>query len=201
MQIEEIKLNKIAKILVGLPLKRYMDKEDAINQKVIENKSIDELDEQFEFEEYNISKNIKKQFYSQEHDILYKVQQQSFAKEITTETGAIIPNSYIIIRVDNKKVNSKFLANYLNDPRVDYEIQRKIDSTTIMKVNSSILKDLTVILPEKDIQDINSEPITKINERINLKKKSIDNDEQMIHSLFDKIIGDKYEKKHNTERC
>lgn len=152
------------------------------------------IDEKFETEEELISKDIKERFYSQEHDILYKVQQQSFAKEITTETGAIIPNSYLIIRADTTKVNPTFLTYYLNDPRVDYEIQRSIDSTKIMKVNTKILKELMVMLPEKQIQDQNAQLITKINQRIELKKKSIQCDEKLINSLYDKVIGDQYER-------
>jgi len=194
MQIQKYKLKDIATIITGLPIQRYIGKEDSIKKPIINNMPIFAIDEKFETEEELISKDIKERFYSQEHDILYKVQQQSFAKEITTETGAIIPNSYLIIRVDTTKVNPTFLTYYLNDPRVDYEIQRSIDSTKIMKVNTTILKELMVMLPEKQIQDQNAQLINKINQRIELKKKSIQCDEKLINSLYDKVIGDQYER-------
>lgn len=193
MQIQQYKLKDIATIITGLPIQRYIGKEDSIKQKVISNMRLLQLDEKFKTEDVEISENIKERFRSKEHDILYKVQQKNFAKEITTETGAIIPNSYLIIRVDTTKVNPTFLTYYLNDPRVEYEIQRTIDSTKIMKVNTKILKELMILLPEKEIQDQNAQLITKINQRIELKIKSIRCDNKLIDSLYDKVIGDKYE--------
>ena len=192
MQIQKVKLDDVASILTGLPINRYADKEDSIKQHVIQNKSIDEIDKDFKIMAENVSKDIKEQFYSQEHDILYKVQQQSFAKEITTETEAIIPNSYIIIRVNEDLINPSFLVNYLNNPIVNYEIQRKNDTTRIMKVNTTLLKDLTISLPDRDIQDKYATLLTKIYERIEVKRKSIDCDKELINSLYDKVIGDTY---------
>lgn len=192
VQIKKVKLEDIATVITGLPLQRYIGKDDAIKQQVIQTMPFFKIGEKFKTEEAEISEDIKDRFYSQEHDILYKVQQPSFAKEITTETGAIISNNYIIIRVDSTKVNSTFLTYYLNDPRVDYEIQRTIDSTRIMKVSTRILKDLKILLPEKEQQDKQAELITKINERIELKKKLIECDKKLINSLYDGIIGDEY---------
>lgn len=193
MQTQKTKLQDIAKITTGLPVQRYIGKEDAKKQKIILTMPELETDEEFQTAEENISETIKDRFYSKKHDILYKVQQNSFAKEITTETDAIIPNSYIIIRVlDTTKVNPTFLTYYLNDPRVEYEIQRTIDSTKIMKVSTKILKDLKILLPSKEKQDKQVELITKINKRIQLKKKSIKCDEKLINSLYDAVIGDAY---------
>ncbi len=192
VQIKKVKLEDIATVITGLPLQRYIGKDDAIKQQVIQTMPFFKIGEKFKTEEAEISEDIKDRFYSQEHDILYKVQQPSFAKEITTETGAIISNNYIIIRVDSTKINSTFLTYYLNDPRVDYEIQRTIDSTRIMKVSTRILKDLKILLPEKEQQDKQAELITKINERIELKKKLIECDKKLINSLYDGIIGDEY---------
>lgn len=193
MQTQKVKLQDIAKITTGLPVQRYIGKEDAKKQKIIHTMPELEINEEFHTSEEDISEAIKDRFYSKEHDILYKVQQNSFAKEITTETDAIIPNSYIIIRViDTSKVNTTFLTYYLNDPRVEYEIQRTIDSTKIMKVSTKILKDLQVLLPSKEEQDKQVELITKINKRIELKKKSIQCDEKLINSLYDTVIGDAY---------
>ena len=110
VQIKKVKLEEIATVITGLPLQRYIGKDDAIKQQVIQTMPFFEIGEKFETQEADISEDIKDRFYSQEHDILYKVQQPSFAKEITTETGAIISNNYIIIRVDSTKVNSTFLS-------------------------------------------------------------------------------------------
>ena len=194
MQITEVKLEEVSTIITGLPVQRYLDKEDSVKQKVLKTVPFFGIGEKFETEEIEISEDIKDRFYSREHDVLYKVQQPSFAKEITTETGVIIPNNYIIIRVDNSKVNPTFLEYYLNDPRVDYEIQRTIDSTRIMKVSTRILKDLKILLPEKEEQDKQAQLISKITKRMELKTKSIECDEKIINSLYDNIIGDAYEK-------
>ena len=194
MQITEVKLEEVSTIITGLPVQRYLDKEDSVKQKVLKTVPFFGIGEKFETEEIDLSEDIKDRFYSREHDVLYKVQQPSFAKEITTETGVIIPNNYIIIRVDNSKVNPTFLEYYLNDPRVDYEIQRTIDSTRIMKVSTRILKDLKILLPEKEEQDKQAQLISKITKRMELKTKSIECDEKIINSLYDNIIGDAYEK-------
>ena len=61
-----------------------------------------------------------------------------------------------------------------------------------MKVSTRILKDLKILLPEKEQQDKQAELITKINERIELKKKLIECDKKLINSLYDGIIGDEY---------
>ena len=193
MQTTKLKLNKIAKIITGLPIQRYIDTENAIEQQIISNISLGNIDNDFEIEEEWISEDIKEQFYSKEHDILVKVQQQIFAKEITTETNAIIPNTYTIIRVkDTNKVNPTFLSHYINNPIVNYEILRQADSSRIIKINTSILKNLTVYLPNKEEQDIYAKAITKINKRIKIRKKSIRSDEELIDALLDNIIGDNY---------
>ncbi|MDO5825407.1 MAG: hypothetical protein BZ137_00895 [Methanosphaera sp. rholeuAM130] len=194
MQTETVKLKDIAKIITGLPIQRYIDKEETEEKTIILNMPALEIDEKFPTTQQKMAAKIKNHFYSREHDILYKVQQQSFAKEITSETDAIITNSYLIIRInDFNKVNPTFLTYYLNDPRVHYQIQRTIDSTKIMKVNTKILKDLNVLLPSKQVQDAQVDLIKKINERIEAKKKSIQCDEKLINSLYDAVIGDAYE--------
>ena len=153
-----------------------------------------DINEEFPTDEEEIQDGINSRFFSREHDILYKVQQQCFAKEVTTESDAIITNNYLIIRIDDfKEVNPTFLTYYLNDPRVEYQIQRTIDSTKILKVSTKILKNLTIMLPEKEVQDKHVELINKINQRIELKKKSIKCDEKLINSLYDTVIGDAYE--------
>lgn len=195
MQTTDKKLKEIATIIVGLPIQRYTEAEDVEKKKLIDNKSIDDKDTEFEITEVELSAGIGDQFYSQKNDILYKVQQQSFAKQITTETGAVIPNTYIIIRADTKIVNPRFLTHYLNDPRVEYEIQRQIDSTKIMKVSTSILKELTIKLPDIEVQNNYATLINKVHERIELKNKSIECDKYLVHSLYDKVIGDMYERK------
>lgn len=193
MQTTEKKLKDISEIIVGLPTQRYTNTEDAYYKDVMENKSIEDIDTEFEYSKVNISASIGKQFYSQENDILYKVQQKSFAKQITTEMGVIIPNTYIIIRIkDTSIVNPDFLTYYLNDPRVAYEIQRQIDSTKIMKVSTSILKELTIQLPDIEVQNYYVMLINKVFERIELKKKSIDCDKSLVNSLYDEVIGDMY---------
>lgn len=195
MQTTEKKLEEISEIITGLPIQRYMKKEDAVEKKVIDNKSINEIDKEFDTFDATISANIKEQFISKKDDILYKVQQRSFAKQITTEVDLVIPNSYIIIRVnDTSVVNPRFLTHYLNDPRVIYEIQRQIDSTKIMKVNTSILKELVIKLPNIEIQNCYATLINKVYERIELKKKSIQCDTDLVNSLYDEVIGDSYEK-------
>ncbi|RAP53774.1 MAG: hypothetical protein BZ138_00025 [Methanosphaera sp. rholeuAM270] len=192
MHTQKYMLEDIATIISGLPTIRYLDREDSYAQKVISNISKEDIDQKFKTEEADLGE-IREQFYSKEHDILYKLQQQMFAKEITTETGAVIPNNYIIIRPNEELVNPTYLVHYLNSPKVEYEIRRQIDTTRIMKVNASILKQLTIILPPREIQDKYSELMTKIRQRIEIKKKSIQVDEDLINSLFDIIIGDQYE--------
>jgi len=193
VQTTEKKLKDISEIIVGLPTQRYTNTEDAYYKDVMENKSIEDIDTEFEYSKVNISASIGKQFYSQENDILYKVQQKSFAKQITTEMGVIIPNTYIIIRInDTSIVNPDFLTYYLNDPRVAYEIQRQIDSTKIMKVSTSILKELTIQLPDIEVQNYYVMLINKVFERIELKKKSIECDKSLVNSLYDEVIGDMY---------
>lgn len=193
MQTTEKRLKEISEIIVGLPIQRYTDTDDAEIRDVIENKSIDEIDEEFEYTEMKISAGIGEQFYSRGNDILYKVQQKSFAKRITTETGMIIPNTYIIIRLkDTSVINPDFLTYYLNDPRVSYEIQRQIDSTKIMKVSTSILKELIIKIPDIEVQNYYVVLINKVFERIELKRKSIDCDKNLVNSLYDEVIGDIY---------
>lgn len=192
MQIQQYKLKEIATIITGLPIQRYIDKEDSIKQKIISNMHPLQMEKKFPTEEEYMPKDIKKQFYSKEHDILYKVQERSFAKEITTETEMIIPNTYNIIRVKSPDINPTYLTNYLNNPQIYYEIKRQIDSTRILKVNTSILKELTIIIPDKKTQDNIAQLTTKIEQRIEIKQKSIESDKQLINTLYDNIIGDNY---------
>ena len=56
MQTTEKKLEDISEIITGLPIQRYMKKEDTVGKKVIDNKSIDEIDQKFETFDVNIIK-------------------------------------------------------------------------------------------------------------------------------------------------
>lgn len=187
------KLKDVSTIITGLPIFRYRKKDDVVIQKIIGNISIEEIDNKFPIETEKLPEDIDEKFISKEHDILYKIQQKNFAKEITTETGMIIPNTYFIIRTDTNKVNPTYLTNYLNNPQVKYEITRQIESSRILKVNKSILEKLQLKLPAKEKQDDIVELINNIDKRIQLKNKSIENDKKLINSLFDKDIGDIYD--------
>lgn len=199
MNFQEVKLSEISEeIIMGLPLRRYTNYDDEnvnlIEKNVIKTKTIEDIDEPFEIEKVELSEDVQEKFYSKKHDILYKSPQHSFAKEIINETNAIIPYNYIIIRPDTTQVNSTFLTYYLNDKRVDYEIQRHINSTIIPKVSASILRDIKILLPPYEIQNQYGELITNIKQRIIEKRKSIELDDNLIASQYTNIIGDYYEK-------
>ena len=68
MQTQKTKLQDIAKITTGLPVQRYIGKEDAKKQKIILTMPELETDEEFQTAEENISETIKDRFYSKKRN-------------------------------------------------------------------------------------------------------------------------------------
>ena len=59
VQIKKVKLEEIATVITGLPLQRYIGKDDAIKQQVIQTMPFFEIGEKFETQEADISEDIK----------------------------------------------------------------------------------------------------------------------------------------------
>ncbi len=107
----------------------------------------------------------------------------------------IIDSHLIRIRVDLSKILAKFLELTIEKNHYTFEAMKYLSNGTVMSgLNSTIVKDLTVVLPSIRIQDkiINylNKKIKKINNLIQKTKQSIEKYKEYKKSLiFEAVTG------------
>ena len=197
MKVQEKKLSEIAEIISGIPINRYyakeyIDESDIIKDYVIQQKAITEINTKFKRDPEDFNQKIDEKYFTRTGDILFKLQVKCFAKQITTETNAIVTHSYAIIRL-KEGYDVTFIEALLNDQQIIYELERKISSTTIPKVNLTVLKNLKLPIPDYEDQIKYAKVINLINNKIKLEQKNIENDIKLRESIIYDLIGDLYD--------
>lgn len=87
------------------------------------------------------------------------------------------------------QVNTLFLSQYLEGDSVKKQIINAAVGSTMPSLNTDILKDVIVLLPNIEEQNRISEALKKIDDKICLNNKINDNLEQQMHLIFENMMA------------
>ena len=87
------------------------------------------------------------------------------------------------------QVNTLFLSQYLEGDGVKKQIINAAVGSTMPSLNTDILKDVIVLLPNIKEQNRISEALKKIDDKICLNNKINDNLEQQMHLIFENMMS------------
>lgn len=96
-----------------------------------------------------VSKEIIKDIYlTQINDVLIRLREPNIALTIDKEnSGLVIPSFVVSIRVDETKIDSKFLTHYLNSVTAKKALKAHITGTAINMIKTKEIEDLEIKLP------------------------------------------------------
>lgn len=151
-----MKLNEIAYVKTGLVLCRKQSKikENIFKYQQLNFKSVED--------EGNININDTIPYYASEklsgnylthmNDVIVKTSEPYTAVHITEDyTGLVVPSHFVIIRVDENKAISQYIAWYLNRECVKQYLKKNC-SGTLMQIKPTVIAEIEIKLPPLEKQ-------------------------------------------------
>lgn len=185
------KLGEIADVFTGVRITRYEEGTTKTKQAII-HKSITQHNTEITPEEVNVNDEINEKYFTQENDIIYKLQGTTFGKRITTQTGLIVTHSFAVIRI-KKEYNPIYIENFLKYPTIQNELKIIANESLIPQINVKTLQKLKIKIPSKEEEEKYAKITEILDERIKINQELIANDEEMKLSLISQMIGDNHE--------
>jgi len=132
---------------------------------------------------------IKENYLTQANDVLIRLREPNIAIHVdTNDIGLIIPSFVTSIRVDETKVNSKFLTYYLNSTIVKRALKSSIAGTAIKMIKTKELEDLQIKLPSLEEQKKIVEFLDLTNKEIDLLEELKNQKEKYYSEVFNNIL-------------
>jgi restriction endonuclease S subunit len=132
---------------------------------------------------------IKETYLTQSNDVLIRLREPNIAVKIDeNNSGLVIPSFVASLRVDETKVDSKFLTYYLNSTTAKRALNSSITGTAINMIKTKELEDLEIKLPplqeQKKIVDFLDLGVKEINLLEELKNQK----EKYYQEVFNNIL-------------
>ena len=187
-------LKDIATIRTGLVTARK--KASAVDTKTIEYKSVtlrsfspdgtlivDNLDT------FVSKEKIKDVYLTQPNDVLVRLREPNITIYIDeANSGLVIPSFIALVRVDDTKVDSKFLTYYLNSTTAKKALKSSLTGTAISMIKTKELEDLRVQLPSLEEQKKIVEFLDSTSKEINLLEELKNQKEKYYQEVFNNIL-------------
>jgi len=150
-----MKLENFCQIKNGIPIKRYLDSNGEFKVMYLNLGSISNCSIRLEnLVEGKLKKKIGNQYFTKKGDIILKLAEPNDVVFITKENeGLVVSQSFVIIRVEDDKVDPGYLAHILNSKKVKYQYKRMLEGsgiTSILKL--STLRELDIEFPSLEEQ-------------------------------------------------
>ena len=184
--MDKVILGEIADVFVGVVPKRYIEEGNNNFKKVIVQGSINYEKKLYDLDSMEFSEKLNEKYLTKQGDILMKLTSPNDAIYVEEE-GLVIGERIAIIRL-NEDYNYKFLVHLLNDNSVKRQLHRVISSGSIPRVSINDIKDLELLIPEKDIQDKMALLLDSIDERISIYNGLIESDKKLKEGILYEMI-------------
>ena len=123
--------------------------------------------------------------------MLIRLREPNIALNISEEnSGLVIPSFVASMRVDETKINSKFLTYYLNSTTAKRALNSSITGTAINMIKTKELEDLEIKLPSLEEQKKIVEFLDLTNREIDLLEELKNQKEKYYSELFNNILKD-----------
>lgn len=138
-----------------------------------------------------IKTTIDRPSYLQENDILFVPRGNNnialLVGEEANERRLVAINHFMVITVEQNKVDPGFLAWWLNQRPAQHYFERQSEGTAIRNIRRAILENAPVSLPSIEQQELILELIESIKQKRNIYKKLIESDEQIERFIVSSI--------------
>jgi restriction endonuclease S subunit len=132
---------------------------------------------------------IKDTHLTQINDVLIRLREPNIAIHVgTNDIGLVIPSFVVSMRVDEAKVNSKFLTYYLNSSIVKKALNSSITGTAIGMIKTKELEELEIQLPSLKEQKKIVEFLDLASKEINLLEELKNQKEKYYQEVFNNIL-------------
>ncbi|MCF6331550.1 MAG: restriction endonuclease subunit S [Sulfurimonas sp.] len=133
---------------------------------------------------------IKEIYLTQANDVLIRLREPNIALDINEKnSGLVIPSFVASLRVDETKVDSKFLTYYLNSTTAKRALNSSITGTAINMIKTKELEDLEIKLPSLEEQKKIVEFLDLASKEIDLLEELKNKKEKYYRDVFNKIIN------------
>ena len=132
---------------------------------------------------------IKENYLTQANDVLIRLREPNIAVIIDIDNnGLVIPSFVATIRVDETKVDSKFLTYYLNSTTAKRALNSSITGTAINMIKTKELEDLQIKLPSLEEQKKIVKFLDLTNKEIDLLEELKNQKEKYYQEVFNNIL-------------
>ena len=132
---------------------------------------------------------IKETYLTQTNDVLIRLREPNIAVNINeNNSGLVIPSFVASLRVDETKVDSKFLTYYLNSTTAKRALNSSITGTAINMIKTKELEDLEIKLPPLEEQKKIVEFLDLGVKEINLLEELKNQKEKYYQEVFNNIL-------------
>ena len=132
--------------------------------------------------------------------IIDKCQEKYFSKEIVssfdptritkiTKKGIIIPNEYIIIRL-HENMDSDFIVFLLKSDIFTRELNKLIEGSLGKWIKINHMREVKLPIPDYNNQKEYGNLLRLLENKIQLKLKSIENNKKAQQAILDKLVSD-----------
>lgn len=190
-----MQLGDIAQIKTGLVLSRKkaeIEYEVKANYKLLSLKNINDegIIESDIFDNFSSNENLDDQYFTQEGDILIRLNHPYTAIYIDKSySGLLVPSSFAIIKIDDRKVLPEYLAWYLNTDNVKNELERSQAGSRIPSTNQHTLKKIPIHLAPLTKQKTIIELFQLYQKEKMLYKKLLEEKELYFKGIVQQILG------------
>ncbi len=190
---KSIKLKDIAQIRTGCNLSRYKRKkesEPSYEYNTILSNAISEygIERDRHSEIYEAKEVIKDDFFTKAKDIIMMLREPNTATFIEEEKDLIVSSFNLIIRVDHRKADYRFITNYLNSSSIKKQIARELGAARISTISKSAVENLEIQLPPLKEQRSLGDFFQLQNEELSLLKEIYQKREEMYRDIKNKIF-------------
>lgn len=132
---------------------------------------------------------IKDTYLTQTNDVLIRLREPNIAVNIDKDNSSLVIPSFVAsLRVDDTRIDSKFLTYYLNSNIAKKALKSSIAGTIIGMIKTKELENLEIIIPSLDEQKKLVKFLDLGNEEINLLKNLKNQKERYYKQVFDNIL-------------
>ena len=132
---------------------------------------------------------IKETYLTQTNDVLIRLREPNIAVNINeNNSGLVIPSFVASLRVDETKVDSRFLTYYLNSTTAKRALNSSITGTAINMIKTKELEDLEIKLPPLQDQKKIVEFLDLGVKEINLLEELKNQKEKYYQEVFNNIL-------------
>ena len=187
-----MKLDKIADISTGLVIARKKSSDNkgfAYELLTLKSFNEDGYIEDVYIDDFISEEKIKKQYLTQEGDVIVRLSSPNTAIYITKEyENMVIPSLFAIIRNKSEYINSQFIQIYLNSEKCKRQLAADTIGSAVSIVKTSSFKDIKI--PEYSIEK--QEKIIELNTLVIKEKrllaKLIDEKNKYHKTLMSKMF-------------